>query len=301
MARRRRSAAGSAGAVAAILVVGVLATGSVVWYLSDREPALSRQRCAAELDGTSWYLTPVQAQNTALVVGTSIQRDLPARAGTIGVATALQESSLVNIDYGDRDSLGLFQQRPSQGWGSPAEIMDPVYSTNTFYAGLEDVEGWEQLEVTVAAQAVQRSAFPDAYAQHETLARAWTSSLTGHSPGSVTCELFAVTEDEPVDLAERLARDLGVPSSALTDDGQTGAGQATTVDATVLRYEDPERSVWAVAHWAVATASRTDVVEVRAGDLVWTRDAADWTPLDGGADDGPAAGTVQITVVTPAQ
>jgi hypothetical protein len=295
MARPRRSAAGATGAVVAVLAAGVLAVGGVVWFLSEREPSLSRQRCVAQLDGRDWHLTPVQAQNTALIVGTSIQRGLPARAGTIGVATALQESSLVNIDYGDRDSLGLFQQRPSQGWGSPTEILDPVYSTNTFYAGLEKVEGWQDLEVTVAAQAVQRSAFPEAYAQHESRARAWTSSLTGHSPGSVTCELFDVTEDEPVDVAERLARDLGVPSSALTDDGAT-----TTVDATVLRYEDPERSVWAVAHWAVATASRTDVVEVRAGELVWTRESADWVPLDGGADDAPAAGTVQVTVGTPA-
>lgn len=294
MAPRRRSAAGSAGAVVAVLAVGALAVAGVLWFLSAREPSPVRERCAAELDGTAWYLTPVQAQNAALIVGTSIQRGLPARAGTIGVATALQESSLVNIDYGDRDSLGLFQQRPSQSWGTPAEVMDPVYSTNAFYAGLEQVDEWQDLEVTVAAQAVQRSAFPDAYAQHETRSRAWASSLTGHSPASMTCELFAVAaDDEPVEISERLARDLGVPDAAVSTDGPL-----TAIDATVLRYEDPERSTWAVAHWAVATAKQTAVVEVRAGDRVWTRDGAAWTPLDEVADT-PPSGTVEVIVGTP--
>ncbi|WP_277209002.1 hypothetical protein [Isoptericola croceus] len=297
MARRRRSAAGTAGAVVAILAVGALAVGGVLWFLSAREPDLIRERCAADLDGTSWYLTPVQAQNAALIVGTSIQRGLPARAGTIGVATALQESSLVNIEYGDRDSLGLFQQRPSQGWGTPAEIMDPEYSTNAFYAGLEQVDGWHDLDVTVAAQAVQRSAFPDAYAQHETRSRAWASSLTGHSPASVTCELFGLTtdDDEPVELSERLSRDLGLPAEAVS-----AVGPVWSIDATALDDEDAEQSTWAVAHWAVATAKGTAAVEVRTGDQVWTRDDAAWAPLDEEAD-APPSGTVEVTVGTPTE
>ncbi|MCK0116878.1 hypothetical protein MWU57_07510 [Isoptericola sp. S6320L] len=294
MSRRRRSAAGSAVAVVAILAVGVGAVAGVIWFLSAREPALNRERCTATLDGTGWELAPVQAENAALVVGTSIQRGLPARAGTIGLATALQESSLVNIDYGDRDSLGLFQQRPSQGWGTTTEIMDPVYSTNGFYAGLEQVDGWQDLEVTVAAQAVQRSAFPDAYAQHETLARAWASSLTGHSPGSVTCELFAVAaEDELVEVPKLLARDLGVPGEAVSADGAL-----TTIDAGVLPFESAERSTWTVAHWAVATAKATGTAEVRAEGLVWTRASGDWSPLDAGSEP-LARGTVTVTLGTP--
>src|SRR5919107_1364333 len=82
----------------------------------------------------------------------------------------MQESTLRNINYGDRDSLGLFQQRPSQGWGTPAQVLDPVYSTKTFLDRLLAVPGWERLPVTVAAQTVQRSAFPDAYAKWEGLA-----------------------------------------------------------------------------------------------------------------------------------
>lgn len=79
---------------------------------------------------------------------------------TIALATALQESALRNIDYGDRDSLGLFQQRPSQGWGTPAQIMDPVYSAGVFYDRLAEVPGYSRLPLTVAAQRVQRSGFP---------------------------------------------------------------------------------------------------------------------------------------------
>ena len=293
MVRRRRSATGAAVAVVAVLVIGVLAVAGVLWFLSARESVPSRERCTAALDGTAWELSPVQAQNAALVVGTSVQRGLPARAGTIGIATAMQESRLVNIDYGDRDSLGLFQQRPSQGWGTTTEIMDPVYSTNRFYAGLERVDDWQDLEVTEAAQAVQRSGFPDAYAQHETLARAWASSLTGHSPGSVTCELFAVAaDDEPVDLPERLARDLGIPAEAVSTDGRTA-----TIDASVLPFDGLGRSTWTVAHWAVATAKDTGAVTVRADGRLWTRGSAVWT-----ADKDPAPvaeGTVAVTLGTP--
>ncbi len=94
----------------------------------------------------------------------------PPRSWLVALATAMQESTLRNIGYGDRDSLGLFQQRPSQGWGSPAQVTDPRYSTTIFIQRLLQIPGWEQLPVTVAAQTVQRSAFPDAYAKWERLA-----------------------------------------------------------------------------------------------------------------------------------
>jgi len=95
---------------------------------------------------------------------------MPERAVTIALATALQESALRNLDHGDRDSLGLFQQRPSQGWGSPAQVTDPNYSARIFYDRLLQVPDWEDQPVTVAAQTVQRSAFPSAYAKWEGLA-----------------------------------------------------------------------------------------------------------------------------------
>jgi cell wall-associated NlpC family hydrolase len=119
---------------------------------------------------TAATLSEEQRRNAATIVGVARDLGAPPRAWLVALATAMQESTLRNIDYGDRDSLGLFQQRPSQGWGSPAQVTDPVYSTTIFIERLLEVPGWERMPVTVAAQTVQRSAFPDAYAKWERLA-----------------------------------------------------------------------------------------------------------------------------------
>ena len=94
-----------------------------------------------------------------------MRRGLPARAASIALATAYQESKLRNLDHGDRDSLGLFQQRPSQGWGTAKQIQDPYYATNAFYDALVKIDGYQTMRITEAAQEVQRSGFPEAYAR----------------------------------------------------------------------------------------------------------------------------------------
>jgi cell wall-associated NlpC family hydrolase len=111
-----------------------------------------------------------QVPNAEVIVATGIAMGVPARGQVVALATALQESRLLNLTYGDRDSLGLFQQRPSQGWGTAAQILDPVHASTRFYAALVKVAGWQSMTVAEAAQAVQRSAFPDAYATWEPLA-----------------------------------------------------------------------------------------------------------------------------------
>src|SRR6478735_956092 len=127
---------------------------------------------------------------------------MPARAATIALATAYQESKLYNIDYGDRDSLGLFQQRPSQGWGSRAQLLDPLYATNAFYDGLAKVDGYEDMRITAAAQHVQRSAFPEAYADHEPDARVLASALSGNSPRAFSCRYDDDAEPASVRLTD---------------------------------------------------------------------------------------------------
>jgi cell wall-associated NlpC family hydrolase len=112
------------------------------------------------------------------------QEPLPPRAWVIALATARQESALVNVRYGDRDSLGLFQQRPSQNWGTPAQIMDPMYAATTFYRRLVQVPNWQHIPLTEAAQAVQRSAFPNAYARWEPLADALVQALVQSLPST---------------------------------------------------------------------------------------------------------------------
>jgi LysM repeat protein len=130
-----------------------------------------------------------QLANAKLIVRIGRQLGVPDRGIAIALGTAMQESGLYNLSWGDRDSLGLFQQRPSAGWGTPAQISDPDRATRAFYGGpkdpngsdtrgLLDIPGWQHMTFTQAAQAVQISAFPDAYAQWEKYAVAWLAALT---------------------------------------------------------------------------------------------------------------------------
>lgn len=203
-------------------------------------------------------LTPEQAANAATIAMAALQRDLPDHAVTVGLATAIQESKLMNLTYGDADSLGLFQQRPSQGWGEREEILDPVYAADTFYVALEEVDGWAEMEITVAAQTVQRSAFPDAYADHEDEAAVMATALTGQAAGAMGCRLNEPTAagdaDEMVGKVER----------------QTGA--EATVDGDVVRIAATDTSrAWAIASWAVAHAEAEQVTAVTVAGYRWDR------------------------------
>ncbi|MGW4784877.1 C40 family peptidase [Streptomyces sp. NPDC004230] len=126
-----------------------------------------------------------QLPNAKLIIATGIQLGIPARGQVIALATALQESGLRNIDYGDRDSLGLFQQRPSQGWGTRQQVMDPVYASKKFYTALKSVKRWQDMPLTIAAQKVQKSGVPDAYAKHESLATALQQAIAPSLGGMV--------------------------------------------------------------------------------------------------------------------
>ncbi|MFE9801528.1 C40 family peptidase [Streptomyces goshikiensis] len=125
-----------------------------------------------------------QIPHAKTIVATGIAMKIPERGQVVALATAIQESRLRNLTYGDRDSLGLFQQRPSQGWGTPEQIRDPVYASTRFYKGLLEVKGWQQMTITQAAQAVQRSGYPDAYAQWEPLSRALQQAIVKTLPNA---------------------------------------------------------------------------------------------------------------------
>jgi len=303
VSRRRSSTAsrlGCAALAAVVLLAG--AVGAVVWVLGGTSPSPASRRCTATVDGTAWGLSADQADNAALIAATAAQRGLPARAATIGLATALQESRLINIDYGDRDSVGLFQQRPSQGWGTVEQIMDPVYSTGKFYDGLVAVPGYTELPVTEAAQAVQRSGFPDAYAQHEGRSRAWASALTGWTPGALDCDLDPAAQPGDVDaVAARVQRDFGGAVSAAVDGAADGsAGPVVLLDVaglTAATGGDPARASWAVAQWAVAVAEGLSLDAVEVGDSRWDRGGEGWSAGGAAADAGAApAGTVALTL-----
>ncbi|MFE0179863.1 C40 family peptidase [Streptomyces olivaceus] len=159
--------------------------------LTDIDAGKVAEQVTKILDGASGRdvhidgldLPAEQVPNAATIVATGLSLDVPEKGQIIALATAMQESRLRNLGYGDRDSLGLFQQRPSQGWGSAQQIRDPAYASEQFYQHLLTVDGWQQMTVTQAAHAVQRSGLPDAYAQWEDLATALQSAIVKTFPG----------------------------------------------------------------------------------------------------------------------
>ena len=183
-------AAGLAGAkslapkIAAIGAVLVLATAVILAPFGAGSSQVNAA-CPPRVPGGAddpparGSLRAVQISYAKIIDEVALKRGLPGQATLVALMTALQESQLQNLTYGDRDSVGLFQQRPSAGWGSVQEILDPVYAANAFFGGPEppsppglvEIKGWETMPYTVAAQAVQVSAFPDAYARQENTAR----------------------------------------------------------------------------------------------------------------------------------
>ena len=288
--RRRRSVGRRFPLLGFVTFVALLAgaTAGVIALLDGPAEEPRILRCAASLEGTDWYLEPDQADTAALLAGMALARDLPARALTIAIATGLQESRLRNLDHGDRDSLGIFQQRPSQGWGTEEQLMDPVYAAGAFYDALVRVDGYQGMTVTQAAQAVQRSAFPEAYAEHEARARAWASAMYGYTGGAVWCTLAAPDgPGDPEHLVARVQRDFPEVAATVTDEG-------VLLDVAPLAGASPdsERLGWAVAHWAVLVADALRVDEVAHAGSVWDRESGIWA----GRETDYPAGTVLVVL-----
>ncbi|MEH0468574.1 NlpC/P60 family protein [Streptomyces sp. B21-097] len=166
-------------------------SGSFSSCLTDIDTDKVAQQVTKILDGASGKnvhikgldLPAEQVPNAQTIVAAGLSLDVPKKGQVVALATAMQESRLRNLNYGDRDSLGLFQQRPSQGWGSAQQIRDPVYASEQFYKHLLKVDGWQQMTVTQAAQAVQKSGLPDAYARWENLATALQDAIAKTFPG----------------------------------------------------------------------------------------------------------------------
>lgn len=163
---------------APLLVAAALATLAAAIAAPDDPMPL----CAPGLDGAAGHIAGLSTQqvaNARIIAQVGADMGVPPPGEAIALATALQESGLRNLTYGDRDSLGLFQQRPSQGWGTPAQILNPAHASRQFYTHLLQVPGWRSMPTAQAAQAVQRSGAPDAYTKWDTEARALAVALTG--------------------------------------------------------------------------------------------------------------------------
>ncbi|MGJ7419514.1 hypothetical protein AB9128_27095 [Streptomyces cinereoruber] len=262
-------------------------------------------RCSVGSGDHRYEFTPEQASNAATISAVGTTRGLPERAVTIALATALQESALRNIGYGDRDSLGLFQQRPSMGWGTPEQIMDPVYSAGRFYAGLEKIPGYSRLPLTVAAQKVQKSGFPQAYAKHEPDAALLAAALTGRTPAGLSCT--ANPEEgrpgDPRKVRAELIRAFGEKAAPTAVTGGPSAGRSAAEPPVLVVPVRPvagagagadERRGWELAQWAVARAEGLRITEVSYGDRVWRAGEAlgGWSKPSG----TPAAGGGSVRI-----
>lgn len=283
------------GALAAVGAVGALAVvvGLGIHWVNGKDFGTllpPREQCEATASTGSVVLDFEQAESAAIIVGIAVQRGLPARAATIALATAYQESGLRNVAHGDRDSLGLFQQRPSQGWGTAKQVQDPHYAAGKFYDALVKVRNYQKLAVTVAADRVQRSAFPNAYADHEADARVLASALTGQSKAALSCTV--TTASMPVEVvgkngltprAETVRRDLVATFGKLSTGGYQAGGVSTGHMEGSAHYEGRAVDIfvkpisaantikgWALAQYLVARADHLGIRTVIFGDKIWT-------------------------------
>ncbi|SDN54972.1 hypothetical protein SAMN05660199_00252 [Klenkia soli] len=245
-----------AGLWAPLLVVVVAVVG-LSWDTDSQGVPPVAGRCTVA--GSPVTVTNEQAANAATIAAVARSRGLPARATVIALATAQQESRLRNLSYGDRDSLGLFQQRPSQGWGTPEQVQDPVYATGKFLDGLVEVPGWDAGRLTEVAQAVQRSGFPEAYQQWEEMGTALATALLTDTPAALSCTFTPADAAGPVD-----AR-----SAAVADVVRREAGSPTVLPDGVVSVA---AAGWPEATWAVAHAQNLQLTQVRFGEWTWTPD-----------------------------
>jgi len=281
--------------LAAVPVVLALLAAAAV-YAALHQAALPPQAagsgCEVRAGRQAFSLAASQAALAATIAGVAQRRSLPGRAVTVAYAAALQESKLQNLGYGDRDSVGIFQQRPSQGWGPARLLQDPVYATTKFFAALAAVPRYQALPVYQAAQAVQRSADGSAYDQYAAPAAVMAAAFTGRAAGGVWCWYGGAITGRP-----RLRAAAG---QLLRTFGRQGISAA---DGRVLAVARPAtRADWAQAAWLVSHAPGYGIRAVRCAGLQWTaaRGAAGWTrlPARQGSTDRAAAkpppGTVLV-------
>jgi hypothetical protein len=310
--------------VAVVVILGGLAAiADYGWHaLFPHHLVADSCQVVGQTTGTVYLMDPDQLFNASTIADVAMLRGLPERAVVVALATAQQESKLRNLSYGDADSVGLFQQRPSQGWGAKAQLLIPTTATGKFYDALVKVHDWQTLPLATAAQDVQHSAFPAAYAEWEPRATALAAALTGSTAGQLSCRLArpGVSPTPPgssasgsagssasgsADPAAALAAATSAITSALADDlaitspsvAPAGAKQQTVTVSGLGAVADGDAGAAkhrtaTVAAWAIAQASAHGVTRVVVGDQEWRADRPGWQSTS----DGAAGGTVVLTI-----
>jgi hypothetical protein len=254
-----------------MIVVGALALGArTLWRAA--QTVVKPDGCEVG----SYFLDLEQAEVTSAIVATVLKRELPERAAVLAIGAALQESKLRNIPagQGDRDSVGILQQRPSQGWGTPEQIADVRYATGKFLDALVRVPDWQDGSLATVVQTVQISADGSAYARHEDQAQTLTDALAGGAPAAVSCRFDKPDRSaKPAAVAAALTRDLPVSPPTLA------AKTVTVTDAG-----------WATAGWFVCNADRLGIESVR-------HDGKRWSYSDGWKDDDAASSSAVVATL----
>jgi hypothetical protein len=232
-----------------VLVAVALAAVGATWLILHRAPVIVAE-CTATAGQYRFTIDPDQAVNATTIATEARRQGLPNHAVSVGLAAALQESKLRNLEYGDRDSLGLFQQRPSQGWGTPEQILQPSYAAARFFRALAKVEGWEVLPIYQAAQRVQRSADARAYAYWDTESRTIARGLTGETPAGFSCRFPSV------------------PRSKTTTRQDLVAAAAAALGPE-LTSPTPAHG-WLVASWLISRAPTYSLERVSYDGWTWT-------------------------------
>jgi hypothetical protein len=255
MASRSRS-----GAIyTAIVVAFALVAAIVIRALWNTATNSTYEHCTVG----SFDVDTSQAAVASTMVGVVTTRALPERAAVLVLAAALQESKLRNLppNAGDRDSVGVLQQRSSQGWGTETQLNDVRFATGAFLDALVKLPNWQTRDLAETVQEVQISADGSAYARHEGEAQALADALAGIQPAAITCTFKKPTQVAPVaTVAKQVAKDLPVKPPA----------------ASGLTVNVPG-AAWQTAAWFVANANRLGIDQVAYRGKKWTR-AKGWKP-----------------------
>jgi hypothetical protein len=261
--------------ICAVVGLLVLAGGVVfvIFRLRAQIPGAFRtEGCAVRTASGVVDLSTEQMANAATISAVGLRRGVPGKGIVVALAASLQESKLRNLAAGDLDSIGLFQQRPSQGWGDEAQLQDPRYAAGSFYSALLRVSGWQNMRVTEAAQLVQRSAYPEAYEKWADEAAVLASAFAGLVPNAVACTLVGAPNHRGEAAAVALLAGLRLDWGQLTTFATNSAG-------LVLGATDTQVG-WQYAHWIVAHSAANGVERVRFGGQEWSAESGEWQGVE---------------------
>jgi len=258
------------------VIVGLIALGGYIAYNAYGryvQRLLIVPGCQAGTGANAIGLDFGQTADAATIAGVAARERLPREALTVAYATAWQESKLENLTYGDRDSVGIFQQRPSEGWGTTAQLEDPAYAATAFFGALIKIPGYAKLPIDVAAQDVQHSADGAAYEQYAQSGASLTTDLTT-APHAVTCWYDPSTQASSEGVSAKL--NLRGALNGLADSfGRPGKDNAVTsvsvarADSSVV-MSAARGDGWTAADWLVANASSYGITQVSYGGYQWT-------------------------------